>query len=256
MTIPSSEQSKIIAIAGKVITYGVPIVGLVVPLLYFVGRIRSDAYWGKMGVPPGVMTYGFEDYVYTGFASIALAVAEVFSWGGMGPLGAWLIAVLLSAVLIGTTVIIRRLLGRKLHERAVAAEERLRSWKEGKPSWLLEFAAPFFKTFERICNAFLAILLPLLFVISVIVWADRSGERFAERGLDDARSLGRGKVLPLIHFSVSGSSLTGIAVGCAGDWCVVRQGGKTVVIPKSAVSKMDQCRIVKDPPKGVACPPF
>lgn len=255
MTITSSEQSKIIAVAGKIITYAVPVIGLVVPLLYFVGRIRSEAYWNKMQVPPGVMTYGFEDYVYTGFAAIPIAVAEAFSWWGMGPLGAWLTAVLVSAFLTGLTVAVRRLVGRKLQERAVALEHKLRSWRESKPIWLLEFAVPFFKTFEHLCSAFLAILLPLLVVISVIVWADRSGKRVAERDLGDVRSLSEGEVLSLIHFSVSDKELTGIAVGCAGDWCAVRRGEKTVVISKTAVSKIDQCQIVKNPPEATLCPP-
>lgn len=255
MTITNFEQSKISGFAGKVITYAVPIFGLVVPLLYFVGRIRSEAYWSKMQVPPGVMTYSFEDYVYTGFAVVPTAVVEAFSWWGMGPLGAWLTAVFVSALLIGLTVAIRRLVGRKLQERALALEHKLRSWGESRPTWLLEFAVPFFKTFEYLCNAFLAILFPLLVVISVIVWADRSGKRVAERDLGEARSLSKGKVLPLIHFSLDGKELAGIAVGCAGDWCAVRRSEKTVVIAKTTVSKMDQCTIAENPLKAALCPP-
>ena len=248
MTTTGTEALKISKIATMAITYVAPILGLAVPLLYFVGRVRTEAYWAKMQVPTGVMTYGFEDYVYTGFVAIALAVVEIFSWAPFGPLGAWLIAVLVAALLIALSVAARRRLGHWLKHKALQLETKVSSWKEDKSHWLVQFAVPFFMAFERLCNLFLIILLPLLLVISVIVWADRSGKQAADRALKSLRSdkVSQGDAQALMHVGLDDDALVGVAVGCAGDWCAMTKGGDIVVVPKTSIVRIDHCpRIVK-----------
>jgi hypothetical protein len=54
---------------------------------------------------------------------------------------------------------------------------------------------------------------------------------------------------------LSAQEVTAINVGCAGDWCAVRRGEKTVVILRNAVSKMDHHQIVEESSKAALCPP-
>ncbi|MDR7067484.1 hypothetical protein J2X02_000301 [Pseudoxanthomonas japonensis] len=258
MTTTGTEALKISKIATMAITYVLPVFGLAVPLLYFVGRVRTEVYWTQMQVPTGIMTYGFEDYVYTGFVAIAIAVVEIFSWAPLGPLGAWLIAVLLSALLIALSVGARRWFGHWLKNKALQLEAAISTWRKDKSHWKIQFAVPFFWVFERLCNLFLMILLPLLLVISVIVWADRSGKRIAD---DDLKSLRSGKVSggdarALMHVDMEGDALVGVAVGCAGDWCAMTKEGDVVVVPKTSIVRIDHCpKTIKLASGGSGCHP-
>lgn len=238
------ESPAVQKTARFAIAYILPMVTLVVPLLYFVGRVRSDSYWNYFQIPQGIMTYSFEDYVYTGFLAISLGIVSAFSWAPLGPFGAWLIAVILIAVILGIAVALRRWAGTRLKEKIFLFEKKIRNWKADESKWHVQFAIPFLESVQWIGNIFLIVLIPLLFLVGTILWADHSGKANAKRDAEFLRATGEiraGNARTILHLHGNDELQSGAAIGCSGDWCAMTRRREIVVVPKASIERFDHC---------------
>ena len=85
---------------GLMLAYVGPLLALGVPILYMLGRVYKEAYWGKIQLPSSLMNYGIEDYLYFGFVAIVNGLFRLISHLPLGVLGVWAVTIMGLAFLV------------------------------------------------------------------------------------------------------------------------------------------------------------
>lgn len=226
----------------------VKIAAIVVPVLYVLGRLYSDAYWESLSLPPSLMQYGLEDYVYFGFLSLLLALAQTI---GAAPYGAIAYAALFAlgvAILVVVTLFVDRWLDPKIRAEAAVFDQRLEELKassRGEAIRHLHRGAVIWSGLTTLSliliGAVLVLFLPVLFAIN-------SGKAEAQR--QRARQLQpapKGRLPIVAHYTEGGVHLTAALVECSDTWCVVYREGAFVAVPSDAVDRIDHRGEVEKP---------
>lgn len=224
----------------RVVTYLLPFLALLAPALYFLGRIHNDVYWRSLQVPPGVMTQSSEDYIYSGFSVLLLAVLHAFSWLPLGLLGIWITVFVLA---IGLPILFR-ILRRKLRlkqlvrlraERRKAGPRKKNFWRRHLPSsWPIDWM-------NRSLFAFLMFLLLILFLISLAEAAGKKDAQTDRENITSSRTVAGYDRRAIAHLRNQSPEQSGVVFSCNASWCAMARRGEVVIVPLGDIERLDHC---------------
>ncbi|GEM_PF-4849983 len=232
---------------ARVVSYVLPLIVVVAPSLYFIGRVHREAYWRALEVPPGVMTQTSEDYIYSGFALLISTVLRVFSWLPLGAIGIWLALTIFALGFILLWFFLKRMVGRCIRKQLLISRraERKASTQQRRP--ILPNVAAFWPV-EWLNRSLFGFLFSLLLVISLVDLADRTGVAYAQQDRKDI-TLG-GKVggfnrRAIAHLRGQEHDQSGAVLRCSTAWCALARRGEVIVVPVNDIERLDHC------PKGI-----
>ncbi|WDS37821.1 hypothetical protein [Pseudoxanthomonas sp.] len=228
---------------GVVVSYVIPLIAIVVPTLYFVGRLHREAYWRSFGVSASIMKYPSEDYVYFGFSLVIKSVLKAFSWTPFGALGVWA-AAMLSALLI--LILVRALqlaFERWLRKKALTIRRARRRSPGSRKSPAWRYLATLWPL-QWINTGFLGFLIVLMAIFGSVLLADHVGKDDAKQ--DRAYFTGSGTVgnyetRLLAHIKGEDEAQSGVVIGCSEAWCALARRGDVVAVAISDIERFDHC---------------
>ena len=238
-----AEAPSLNARATRTLEFIVKIVAIGVPVLYALGRIYLESYWQTLRLPSSLMGYAAEDYLYSGFMSLAVGMSRLIGVELYSTMAYAAIFAAVTAALAMVMYSIDRFVGPHVRAR-IAASQRLRGEaKKSKQSDAIRYVqigAAVWSVTTTIILVFTAAGVLLLLPIVLAVKAGQ-GQAEAERASYlQPQSAKRGVRPILAHYESDGIEVTAPLVECSESWCVVFRLGDFVAIPRAQVLRVDQ----------------
>jgi hypothetical protein len=217
-----------------------------VPVLYLLGRVYVEGYWGDIDLSASLMKYSAEDYVYFGFA---VGLNRIFAGiNGIpgGALGGLAVVAAVLAVVTTIIVVVRRWAIPLLKARIILAEQRMRTWRENEPGLILQLARPFAAMAQASYTLLFYFFLTIFVAALPIVVAVEAGKGAARKDREKLSGMlldkpsGPGAFLHLRN--ESGSTQVHVLLACSPEWCVVLDRGDFVAVPSTDVRRIDHRR--------------
>lgn len=203
------------------------------PMFYVLGRTYVVAFWARLDIPSGLMTYSIHDYLYFGFIALLLPMLDLFD-GVNTTVWEVIIAGLCLAVVITIWLVVSRSLqpwfqwlGRRLQPKVETARKNA----------LLQDAAIGAAAGSFLTMIFLILVLITTFTILPLAFVQKSGHD----GADDLKAkiashpedFGKATVI-----GPAGALETIVIVECTDAWCVTYQNGRFQARPKGRFERV------------------
>ena len=225
-----------------------------VPILYALGRVYAESYWGALHLPSGLMGYSVDDYLYFGFLSIILWVSHLL---GVGPYSAMAKGLLLGlgvGAVAAAAAWVDRWLSRRLSARAAAFRERLAEAKQSKHASALHGLQVGAVVSSGVSFLLLSLLAAIALILLPLLLAANIGKAQARVDLAhlSGQRTGTGASQSPIeaHYTFEGERVSAPLLECSEGWCVVLKHGTVAAIPRADVFEIDQSLEVSDAPTG------
>jgi hypothetical protein len=239
----TTAQPQIARLTG-LLDFALKLAAVLVPVLYAMGRIYSEAYWSALGLPSSLMTYSVQDYLYFGFVSMFLWFARNIGIHPYGAIGYALLAALGIAVFALAVRFALWLISKTAPSWQTWLQERVHDRLPPRHGWVIG-------QFKSLASIAAIAALRLLFFIWVgfaafvpIVFAVKAGQTqaSADRLKDVAEPQSKAKTTSTAyaHYVLDDLPHSAPLLECSVDWCVVNDHGVVVALPKSTVVRVDQ----------------
>ncbi len=203
------------------------------PMFYVLGRMYVGAFWGRLNLPSGLMTYSIHDYIYFGFIALLLPMLDLVDGVNTKMWEVALAGLCLAAVITIWLVVSRWLqplfqwLGRRLQPKVETARK----------SRLLQDVAIGAAVGSFLTMVVLILILIMIFTILPLAFAQKSGHGEAEdlktRIAAHPENFGKATVL-----GPTGALETILVVECTDAWCATYQDGHFQARPKERFERV------------------
>lgn len=251
-----TQPAALSEVIGRSVELIVRALAIGVPVLYVLGRVFKEGYWGHIGLPVTLMSYSLQDYLYWGFAAIFNGLIWVFRQMPFGPLGSLVLTLVLVALAAAFVVVLRRAVVPRIRHRVLAAEAKLQAWRKDDQSIGMQFLRPFVWLGSRVFNLMFYFLLIIFVIAGSVLAAYKAGQFAAER--DRKRLVGSGDAKTpdaraLVHTEVKEGEAS-VLLECGPQWCVVIKRGDFMAIRQEHVQRIEHCPDITTLRSGaVAC---
>ena len=224
--------------------FGLKLAAVLVPILYVMGRIYSEAYWDTLGLPATLMAYSVQDYLYFGFLSMFVGLAHTV---GAHPYNAMGYALLVAGGITVFVVMIRLadwVAGPTLRAYIAALEQRIRTARASKHGAVVQHAQVAAAVWSGASSLLMVMLTAVLLSFLPIVFAVSAGRAQAveERAqwLDPAHRPKTKQPPATVTYRSEATLRTASLVECSEAWCMVYDQGAFVALPRTDVVRIGQ----------------
>jgi hypothetical protein len=236
----SKKATSLSARLGRALELIVKIAAIVVPVLYVLGRLYSDAYWEALSLPPSLVQRGFEDYLYLGFLSLLLALARTV---GASPYGAMAYAALFAlavALFVVVALFVSQWLGPKIRAEGAIFDQWLQDLKASPRGEVFRHLHRGAAIWSGLTSLMLIVLAAVLMLFLPVLFAINSGKVEAQREYTRQRQpVAKGRLPMLAHYAQGDAQLIAPLVECSDTWCVVYREGAFIAVRRDAVDWVD-----------------
>lgn len=243
---PSGSAAPIAQRVSTVIEFLVRWIAISVPIFYGLGRMYVEAYWGVLKVPTSLVRLSADDYLYTGFMMIMVALARSVGANIYGSMGyAVAIAAGIALLAVAMMLVDRYLFG-AIRRQAGKLRTKIEVWRTSRLKHVVDLSLTGTAVWSLLFIVMLGLLLAFLLLILPLQLAVYQGKAEAEKDLV-ALSETPGD-FATVTFERNQQVESGAFVECGQAWCVVFTNKTFVVTPADSVRVVDAPKPSVDKP--------
>lgn len=228
---------QLIDLAAKLIVVGVPV-------LYFMGWSYLEKYWEKLGVSDTLLGLSTPDYLRSGAMVLMVSFIELSPWVLRFSI---LIVVVIFALVITRMFFLPNLFSARRGVRAAQMAQKKDAGKRLLPEYR-RLARTVDGLVDTVSAGSLSLMVSFLFLLGLILVGIKPSQVMAEEAAaKKLASLSNAAVEDgnwLIAYSDVAPGRPSLIVQCGGDTCVVLTGDRMEVWQRSAIARMETCRLV------------
>lgn len=245
---PSGSTTPIAQRVSTVIEFLVRWIAISVPIFYGLGRMYVEAYWGALKVPISLIRLSADDYLYTGFMMIMVALARSVGANIYGSMGYALAIAAGIALLAIVMMLVDRYLFGAIRRQAGKLRTKIEVWRTSQLKHVVDLGLTGTAVWSLLVMVLLGLLLAFLLFVLPIQLAVNQGKAEAEK-VRTALSTNP-EDFATATFERNQQVESGAFVECGQSWCVVFSNKIFVVTPVDSVRVVDAPKPIIDKPKA------
>ena len=180
---PDGSAVPITQRVSTVIEFLVRWIAISIPIFYGLGRMYVEAYWGALKVPISLIRLSADDYLYTGFMMIMVALARSVGANIYGSMGyAVAIAAGIALLAVAMMLIDRYLFG-AIRRQAGKLRTKIEVWRTSRLKHVVDMSLTGTAVWSLLVMVLLGLLLAFLLLVLPIQLSVHQGKAEAEKVL-------------------------------------------------------------------------